>query len=59
VYNENEQWIINPIILKKVIQDEKGNMYRIIPMELQFLQKHELPLPETHRLDRIKLGFRS
>ena len=58
-YDMNGKWSINPIILKKVIQDEKGNMYRIIPMELQFLQKHELPLPEIHRLDRIKLGFRS
>jgi len=45
-------------ILKKVIQDEKGNFYRIVPMELEFLKKYGLPLPTVHWLDRIKLGFR-
>jgi len=62
---EDFQWFdsdwnrqINPEILKKVIQDEKWNYYRIVPMELAFLQKHWLPLPEVHRLDRIKLGFK-
>ncbi len=49
---------INPEILKKVIKDEKGNFYRIVPMELEFLQKHELPLPEIHWLERMKLGFK-
>jgi hypothetical protein len=49
---------INPEILKKVIKDEKWNYYRIVPMELDFLQKHRLPLPEIHRLDRIKLWFK-
>ncbi len=49
---------INPEILKKVIKDEKWNYYRIVPMELEFLQKHWLPLPDIHRLDRIKLGFK-
>jgi hypothetical protein len=44
--------------LEKVIKDEKQNYYRIMPMELQFLQKHGLPLPELHRLERIKLGFK-
>lgn len=65
-YQLNEyQWFdsegkrkINPEILKKVIQDEKWNFYRIIPMELEFLQKHGLPLPEIHWLERIKLGFK-
>jgi hypothetical protein len=62
---EDFQWFdsdwnrqINPEILKKVIQDEKWNYYRIVPMELEFLQKHSLPLPEIHWLDRIKLWFK-
>jgi hypothetical protein len=55
---ENWIWKINPEILKKVIKDEKGNYYRIVPMELQFLQKHWLPLPELHRLEMIKLWFK-
>jgi len=56
----SSEWIrqINPEILKKVVKDEKGNYYRIVPMELEFLQKHGLPLPEIHWLDRIKLGFK-
>lgn len=56
--NETGERKINPEILKKVIRDEKGNYYRIVPMELDFLQKHGLPLPELHWLDRIKLGFK-
>ncbi len=55
---ENWTWKINPEILKKVIRDEKWNYYRIVPMELDFLQKHGLPLPEIHWLERIKLGFK-
>jgi hypothetical protein len=27
-------------------------------MEYDFLMKHELPLPEIHWLERIKLGFK-
>ena len=57
-YNDTWEWEINPEILKKVIKDEKGNYYRIVPMELEFLQKYGLPLPELHRLERIKLGFK-
>ncbi len=52
-----ERWI-NPEILKKVIQDEEGNCYRIVKLEYDFLMKHGLPLPRLHWLDRIKLGFR-
>lgn len=56
----NEKWAreINPEILKKVIIDEKGNSYRIVKMEYDFLMKHGLPLPEIHRLERIKLWFK-
>lgn len=55
---ENGERKINPEILKKVIRDEKGNYYRIVKMEYDFLIKHSLPLPELHRLERIKLGFK-
>ena len=54
---ENDKWIINSEILKKVIKDEKWNYYRIVKMEYDFLMKYWLPLPELHRLERIKLGF--
>jgi len=56
-YTTNGEWEIKKDILKKVIKDEKWNYYRIVPMELKFLQKHGLPLPELHRLERIKLWF--
>ncbi|EKE26116.1 MAG: hypothetical protein ACD_4C00428G0001 [uncultured bacterium (gcode 4)] len=45
-------------ILEKVILDSDWNYYRIIKMEYDFLKKYNLPLPETHWMDRIKLGFR-
>ncbi len=56
--NQQGKREINPEILKKVIQDANWNYYRIVPMELDFLQKHSLPLPEMYWLDRIKLGFK-
>ncbi len=49
---------INADILKKVIQDEEWNVYRIIPMEYKFLVKHGLPLPRKHWLERMKENFR-
>jgi hypothetical protein len=52
------QRTINANILKKVIQDEQGNVYRIIPMEYKFLVKHGLPLPRKHWLERMKENFR-
>lgn len=45
-------------ILKKVIMDQSWNYYRIVRMEYDFLKKYNLPLPEIHWLDRIKLGFK-
>lgn len=45
-------------ILKKVIKDKNWNYYRIVKMEYDFLKKHNLPLPEIHWLDRIKMGFK-
>jgi hypothetical protein len=49
---------IDPEIMKKVILDEQGNAYRIIPMEYEFLMKHGLPLPRKHWLERMKENFR-
>ena len=56
----DEQWnrTINADILKRVIQDEAWNYYRIIPMEYKFLMKHRLPLPRKHWLERMKENFR-
>ncbi len=45
-------------ILEKVIKDQKWNYYRIVKIEYDFLKKHNLPLPEIHWLDRIKLWFK-
>lgn len=57
-FDSNWNWHINPEIMKKVIQDDNWNIYKIVPMEYEFLMKHNLPLPEIHWLDRIKLGFK-
>lgn len=56
----DKEWnrIISADILKKVIQDESWNYYRIIPMEYKFLMKHGLPLPRQHWLERMKQNFR-
>lgn len=51
-------WWIDPTILKKVIRDEDGNVYRIIKMEYDFLMKHGLPLPRKHWLGRLKEHLR-
>ncbi len=57
-YDRDGNWQINPDIMTKVIVDKKGNYYKIVPMEYEFLMKHILPLPEIHWLERIKTGFR-
>jgi hypothetical protein len=49
---------INADILKKIIQDEQGNVYRIVKMEYEFLVKHGLPIPRKHWLERMKENFR-
>ena len=53
-----QQWYIDPEILKYIIQDEQGNVYRIVKIEYDFLMKHGLPLPRKHWLDRMKENFR-
>ena len=55
---QDTSWWIDPEIMKKVIQDEEGNIYRIVKMEYDFLMKHGLPLPRLHRLDRLKMNFK-
>ena len=50
--------IIDPDILKKVIQDEQWNVWKVVRMEYDFLLKYGLPLPRKHWLDRTKDNFR-
>ncbi|NUJ98244.1 hypothetical protein HGA92_05750 [Candidatus Gracilibacteria bacterium] len=57
-FDSSGNWKINPEILKKVIVDKNGDYYRIIKQEYDFLVKHELPLPEIHWLERIKLSLK-
>jgi len=57
-FDSEWNWTIDDKILKTVIMDEKGNVYRVIPMELKFLRKYGLPLPRKHRLERLKGHFR-
>ena len=56
--NEQWNWKLDETVCKRVIIDENGDAYRIIPMELEFLQKHGLPLPRKHWLTRMKENFR-
>jgi hypothetical protein len=51
------RWI-DPEILKCIVQDEQGNVYKIVKMEYDFLMKYGLPLPRKHWLDRMKENFR-
>ena len=51
------RWI-DPEILKVIIQDDQGNVYKIVKMEYDFLMKYGLPLPRKHRLDRMKDNFK-
>jgi hypothetical protein len=57
-FNSEGKWTINDEILKKVIVDENGNMWRIVNMEYAFLVKYGLPLPRKHRLERMKENFK-
>ena len=59
-YESRDSWrvVIDPAILKKVIRDEKGNSYRVIKLEYDFLMKYGLPLPRKHWLERLRGHFR-
>lgn len=56
-FDSNGNWKISPLILEKIIKDEKWNYYRITKHEYDFLMKYSLPLPEIHWMDRIKINF--
>ncbi len=56
-FDDTGKWQIDEQILKKVIIDANGNSYRIMPIERDFLQKHSLPLPRIHWLERMKTWF--
>lgn len=58
LYDEKWNRNLDDTVCKRVIIDESGDAYRIIPMELDFLQKHGLPLPRKHWLTRMKENFR-
>jgi hypothetical protein len=53
-------WAIDPEVLKKVVKDPNGNLYRITFIEREFLLRYELPLPRTHWADRMRqaIGMR-
>ena len=55
--SESWEYTIHPDILNKVIVDEWGDYYRIIPLEYKFLKKHWLLLPREHWLKRLKRHF--
>ena len=54
---EKERYI-DPNIMKKIIQDPEWNVYRIVPMEYEFLMKYWLPLPRKHWLERMRENFK-
>jgi hypothetical protein len=56
-FDKNNNWYINPEIIKKVIRDKDWNYYRITKQEYNFLLRYALPLPELHWMDRIKINF--
>jgi hypothetical protein len=55
--NEQWNWKLDETVCKRVILDENGDAYRIIPLELEFLQQYGLPLPRKHWLTRMKETF--
>ena len=54
---KNGKWKIDPTIVEKIIKDEKGNYYKILKEEFDFLSLHWLPLPELHWLERIRINL--
>lgn len=57
-YDESWVWNIDQGVCKKVLVNENWDTYRIMPLEYQFLQKHFLPLPRKHWMDRMKDNFK-
>lgn len=56
-FDANGSWTIHPDIMKKIIQDEEGNYYRITKQEYDFLIKYALPVPDIHWFERMKINF--
>lgn len=54
-----DDFSIDKSILQKVIKLSDNRVYRVLPLEFEFLQRYSLPLPRKYRLDRIKTHFGS
>lgn len=52
--SSDDGWKIDTEVLNKIIRDDAGNFYRIMPIELDFLRRYGLPLPRTHWSDRMR-----
>jgi len=50
-----EEWRLD--VQEVILKDISNNIYRIMPLELAFLNKHHLPLPQLHRHMRLKQLF--
>lgn len=56
-FDQEGNWNIDASIVDSVIIDDRQDYYRIMPLELSFLQKYGLPIPEIHWTERRKLHF--
>lgn len=56
-YTSEGKWYISEEILQKTIQDDNGNVYRVLPQERLFLEKYSLPIPEIHWIERNKINL--
>lgn len=45
-------------VCDKILKDREGNMFTIQKNEYTFLTKHQLPLPDIHRLARMKMHIK-
>lgn len=53
-YDENWVYFIDQKILEKNIKDDKWNIYRLIPQEVEFASKHWLPLTKSYYIWILK-----
>jgi hypothetical protein len=56
-YNADSTSTISRELLPKVIQDADGKYYTFQKMEIEFYEKHGLPLPTKHWMTRIIENF--
>lgn len=47
-YDENWKYFIDQKVLEKTIKDKEGNIYKLIPHEIEFASKHWLPLIKSN-----------